>query len=69
MIHQNHENRNTENEINASFIDAIKELKISKQLHQCGIRKTASTLSGETSSDKRTAFEIFQFLLLLAFQG
>lgn len=69
MIHQNHENRNTENEINASFIDAIKELKISKLLHQCGIRKTARTLSNETSSDNRTAFEIFQFLLLLAFQG
>lgn len=69
MIHQNDEIRNTEQEFNVSFIRAIQELKISKLLHQCGIRKTARTLSGETSSDKRTAFEIFQFLLLMVFQG
>ena len=69
MIHQNHENINTENEINTNFVSAIKELKISKLLHQCGIRKTARTMSGEYSSDKRTAFEIFQFLILLVFQG
>lgn len=69
MIHQNDEIRNTEQEFNVSFIRAIQELQISKLLHQCGIRKTARTLSGETSSDKRTAFEIFQFLLLMVFQG
>ena len=60
---------NTEIEINANFIGAIRELKISKLLHQCGIRKTTRTMSGEMSSDKRTAFEIFQFLLLMVFQG
>ena len=69
MIHQNNEIRNTEQEFNVSFIRAIQELQISKLLHQCGIRKTARTLSGETSSNKRTAFEIFQFLLLMVFQG
>lgn len=69
MIHQNYENINTEIEINANFIGAIRELKISNLLHQCGIRKTTRTLSGEISPDKRTAFEIFQFLLLMVFQG
>ena len=69
MIHQNYENGNAEQELNVSFIHAIQELQISKLLHQCGIRKKARTLSGESSSDKRTAFEIFQFLLLMVFQG
>lgn len=69
MIHQNYENINTENAINANFIAAIRDLKISKLLHQCGIRKVARTLPGEVSSDKRTAFEIFQFLILMVFQG
>ena len=69
MIHQNYEIANAEQELNVSFIHAIQELQISKLLHQCGIRKKARTLSGESSSDKRTAFEIFQFLLLMVFQG
>ena len=69
MIYQNHEDVNPENETNINFIHAIKELKISKLLPQCGIRKTARSISGESSSDKRTAFEIFQFLILLIFRG
>lgn len=69
MIHQNYEIANAEQELNVNFIHAIQELQISKLLHQCGIRKKARTLSGESSSDKRTAFEIFQFLLLMVFQG
>ena len=69
MIHYDYEKIKTENEINTNFISAIRQLKLSKLLNQCGILKTARTLSGEHSCEKRTAFEIFQFLILMAFQG
>ena len=52
-----------------SFIAAIKELDISGILSRCGIRKDSRKLKGESSDEKRTAFEIFQFLLLMVFQG
>lgn len=52
-----------------SFIAAIKELDISGLLFRCGIRKDSRKLKGESSDEKRTAFEIFQFLLLMVFQG
>ena len=60
---------NPNDSLNMGFISAIKELKISKLLPLCGIRKDSRTVSGETSGEKRTAFEIFQFLLLMVFQG
>ena len=69
MLHQIADNINTPDEINVSFISAIKELKISKLLDICGIRKSARKIEGEASAEKRTAFEIFQFLLLMVFQG
>lgn len=69
MIQQNYEDLNTKNNINFSFIAAIKQLKISNILNQCGIRKDSRKINGESSDKKRTAFEIFQFLLLLVFQG
>ena len=69
MLHQNTENINASDEINVNFIGAVRELKVSKLLNKCGIRKTARKIEGETSSEKRTAFEIFQFLLLMVFQG
>ena len=69
MLHQNSDNINTSDEINVNFIGAVRELKISKLLGKCGIRKTARKIDGETSSEKRTAFEIFQFLVLMVFQG
>lgn len=69
MLHQNTDNINTSNEINISFISAIKELKVSKILNTCGIRKLARRIDGEASAEKRTAFEIFQFLLIMVFQG
>lgn len=49
MIHQTANNENSFSQINVSFIDAIKELKISKLLHQCNIRKSSRKLSGEYS--------------------
>ena len=69
MIPQNTENENINAAINSNFIASVRELKISRLLHQCNIRKSSRTLEGEQSGEKRTAFEIFQFLLLLAFQG
>lgn len=69
MIQQSVENGNTQTELNTGFIAAIREMQISKLLHEANIRKDARKLSGETSREKRTAFEIFQFLLLMVFQG
>lgn len=68
MIPQNSTNENTVSEINLQFIAAIKELKISSLLQQSNIRKDSRSVHGDDGC-KRTAFEIFQFLLLLVFQG
>lgn len=68
MIPQNSTNENTVSEINLQFITAIKELKISSLLKQSNIRKDSRSVLGD-GGDKRTAFEIFQFLLLLVFEG
>lgn len=69
MIQHNRAKENPCNELNTSFIAAIKELDISGLFFRCGIRKDSRKLKGESSNEKRTAFEIFQFLLLMAFQG
>ena len=55
MINQMYQNENTKNE----FSHAIKELKIGKLLRQSNITKSCGI----------PAFEVFQFLLLLVFQG
>ena len=60
---------NPNDALNISFVNAIKALDISGLLSQCGIRKNSRTIAGETGGDKRSAFEIFQFLLLMVFQG
>lgn len=69
MIQHNGTKENPNHELNTSFIAAIKELDISGLLFRCGIRKDSRRLKGESSDGKRTAFEIFQFLLLMVFQG
>lgn len=69
MIQHNGTKENPNHELNLSFIAAIKELDISGLLFRCGIRKDSRKLKGESSDGKRTAFEIFQFLLLMVFQG
>ena len=69
MIQHNETKENPNYELNVSFIAAIKELDISGILSLCGIRKDSRKLKGESSDEKRTAFEIFQFLLLMVFQG
>ena len=55
MIYQNNEIENTQNQ----FSNAIKELQIGKLLRKANIRKSCGV----------SAFEVFQFLLLLVFQG
>ena len=69
MIPHISEKENLENTVNTNFISAIKELGISGLLGQRGIRKNSHRQKDEASSEKRTAFEIFQFLLLMVFQG
>ncbi len=69
MIHYIGAKENPSAEINASFVSAIKELSISSLLTKCGIYKSSRTLSGEISGEKRSAYEIVQFLLLMVFQG
>lgn len=68
MIQQNNTNENTLPEINIQFIKAIQELKISTLLKQSNICKTSRSRNGDNGK-KRTAFEIFQFLLMLVFEG
>lgn len=55
MIYQTNEFENTQN----TFSDAIKEFQIRKLLRQSNIRKSCGV----------PAFEVFQFLILLVFQG
>lgn len=74
MIQHNGTKENPNREINLSFISAcfisaIKKLDISRLLFRCGIRNNGRKFNGESSNGKLTAFEIFQFLLLMIFQG
>ena len=55
MIYQNNKNEHTSNK----FSEAIKELQIGKLLRQSNIVKSYGV----------SAYEVFQFLLLLVFQG
>ena len=68
MIPRNSTNENTFSELNIQFINVIRELKISALLKQSNIRKTSRSRNGD-GRKKRTAFEIFQFLLMLVFEG
>ena len=54
MIYQNDKNENTQNQ----FSNALKELKIGKLLRNSNITKSCGI----------SAYEVFQFLLLLVFQ-
>lgn len=55
MIYQNDKNENTQNQ----FSNALKELQIGKLLRKANIKKSCGI----------SAYEVFQFLLLLVFQG
>lgn len=55
MIYQNTQNENTQNQ----FADAIKELQLGKLLRKANITENCGI----------PAYEVFQFLLLLVFQG
>lgn len=55
MIYQNDKNENTQNQ----FSNALKELQIGKLLRKANITKSCGV----------SAYEVFQFLLLLVFQG
>ena len=55
MIYQMNQNEHTQNQ----FSDAVKELQIGKLLRKSNISKSCGV----------SAYEIFQFLLLLVFSG
>lgn len=55
MIYQNSQNENTQNQ----FSKAIQELHVGKLLRKSNITKSCGV----------SAYEVFQFLLLLVFQG
>ena len=55
MIYQMNQNEHTQNQ----FSDAMKKLQIGKLLRKSNISKSCGV----------SAYEIFQFLLLLVFQG
>lgn len=69
MIQHYRDIENPHNALNITFVNAIKTLNINGLLSRCGIRKNTRTIAGESSGSKRSAFEIFQFLLLMVFQG
>ena len=69
MIPQTNESEKVYEELSCQFIRAIKELKISHVLSQCNIRKDSRNTGGQENSEKRTAFEILQFLIMLVFEG
>lgn len=68
MIPQNNTKEKALPEINIQFINAIRELKVSTLLRQSNIYKDTRSRNGD-GGKKRTAFEIFQSLLLLVFEG
>lgn len=68
MIPQNNINEKTLPEINIKFINAIRELNVSALLKQSNICKNSRSRNGD-GGKRRTAFEIFQFLLMLVFEG
>ena len=55
MIYQKNQLKNTQNQ----FLNAINQLQIGKLLRKCNITKNGGVL----------VYEVFQFLLLLVFQG
>ena len=69
MIANKCENEKQNIETANQFISAMKDLKIPSLLKRANIRKDCGRRKSETNSDKRSAFEIFQFLVLLVFRG
>ena len=69
MIPQINEHDKQENETGKRFFNALMSLEISKLLKQSNIRKDSRTLSGEQNNERRSAYAIFTFLIMLVFQG
>lgn len=69
MIADKHENEKQDFETASQFSSAMKELKIPSLLKRSNIRKDCRKTKSGAGSNKRSAFEIFQFLVLLVFQG
>ena len=69
MIHQFDETDKLEIEAGRRFSSALTKLEVSKLLNQSNIRKDSRKLSGEKDNERRSAYTVFTFLLMLVFQG
>ena len=69
MIPNNTEKEKQNFEAANRFSMTMLELKIPSLLKRANIRKDYRNRKGESNSKKRSTFEVFQFLVLLVFQG
>ncbi len=69
MIPNNNEKEKQNFEAADRFSKTMLELKIPALLKRTNIRKDYRHRKGEADSEKRSTFEIFQFLILLVFRG
>ena len=68
MITQKADSEKLYYEVSTQFALTMKELGISRLLTQCNIRKDSRN-TGSGNKEKRSAYEVFQFLIQLVFQG
>lgn len=68
MITQKADSEKLYYEVSTRFALTMKELGISRLLTQCNIRKDSRN-TGSGNKEKRSAYEVFQFLIQLVFQG
>ena len=69
MITQTKENSKNEIEAGKRFVCALTKLNVPMIMKQANIRKNARKLHGEKSSERRSVYSVFTFLILLVFQG
>ena len=69
MITYFDENGKQKIEAGRRFLSAFTTLEISSLLKQSNIRKQTRKQTGEQDSNHRSVYEVFQFLLMLVFQG
>ena len=69
MIHQTSETDKLEIEAGKRFFNALAILEIPKLLKQSNIRKDSRRLNGEKDKERRSAYTVFVFLIMLVFQG
>ena len=69
MITQTKENDKHEIEAGKRFLYTLTKLNVPSLLKQANIRKDARKRAGEKDSERRSAYTVFTFLIMLVFQG